>query len=76
MHNKMLVIDLIRPTFTLDMGWNTKNPVFQFVLISNVRNEPSVSFGTSPEDINIHLKFSQIYANSFSWSRLLEVFFI
>ena len=36
MHNKMLVI-VFTMTFTLDMGRDPKNPVFQFVPISNTQ---------------------------------------
>ena len=36
MLNKMLVI-VFFSTFTLDMGWDSKNPVYQFVPISNIQ---------------------------------------
>ena len=36
MFNKMLVI-VFFSTFTLDMGWDPKNPVFQFEPISNTQ---------------------------------------
>ena len=48
MLNKVLVI-VFFSTFTLDMGWDSKNPVYQFVPISNIQcyKWPSVSFGTN-----------------------------
>ena len=48
MLNKVLVI-VFFSTFILDMGWDSKNPVYQFVPISNIQcyKWPSVSFGTN-----------------------------